>query len=217
MDPELLTLARESILEAEEEKADRVLKEVESRGLDPLELLNEGFIPTINEMGEQFSTGRIFLPELILSAEVMKYVTDRISQLLPAEEGVNRTKGVVVIGTVEGDVHDIGKTLVVTILGIHGYKVLDLGRDVSLDTFVETAREHRADIVATSTLLTTTMQKQKELEKALKDAGIRDAVKTIVGGAPVTKRWADRIGADGYGEDALDAVVQIDRLLGRVS
>jgi trimethylamine corrinoid protein len=116
---------------------------------------------------------------------------------------------------VQGDIHDIGKTLVVTLLGVNGFTVHDLGRDVSNDEFIEKAVELNVDLIGTSSLLTTTMPMQKELEKALSDAGLKGKVKTIIGGAPVTQRWADRIGADSYAEDAHDAVVKVKELLGK--
>jgi methanogenic corrinoid protein MtbC1 len=144
----------------------------------------------------------------------MKKVTETISAALPESEDAQK-RGVVVIGTVQGDVHDIGKTLVVTLLGVHGFTVHDLGRDVEIEAFIEKAKEVNADIIGSSALLTTTMTKQKELEEALKEAGLKGRIKTIVGGSPVTKRWADRIGADAYGENAHEATREAEELLKR--
>jgi len=209
---EILEKARQTIFDFDKDGAEQIIDQVLSGGENPLELLEKAFIPAINEIGEKFNVGEMFLPELIQAAEVMKHVTNLISEALPKESNVKQ-KGIVIVGTVEGDIHDIGKTLVVTLLDVHGLTVHDLGRDVSMDVFVEKVKETGADVVGSGALLTTTMPKQKELEEALKEAGIRQDVKTIVGGAPVTQRWADRIGADAYGEDAHDAVRKIRELL----
>jgi trimethylamine corrinoid protein len=207
--------ARKAIFAFNAGEALEVVRQTIARGDNPLELLNQGFIPAINEIGEKFSIGEMFLPELIQAAEVMKKVTARISESIPKGMGQVQQKGAVVIGTVQGDIHDIGKTLVVTMLGVHGYTVHDLGRDVAIAKFVEKAKEVDAAIVGSSALLTTTMTKQKELEEALKGAGLKGRVKTMVGGAPVTQRWAERIGADGYAENAHAAVLKADALAGR--
>jgi len=209
---EILERASQTIFDFNKDEAEQIVNQVLSGGENPMELLNKAFIPAINEIGEKFNIGEMFLPELVQAAAVMKHVTNLISEALPKESSVKK-KGVVILGTVEGDIHDIGKTLVVTLLDVHGFTVHDLGRDVPMDVYVEKAKEIGADVVGSSTLLTTTMPKQKELEEALKEAGIRQDVKTIVGGAPVTQRWADRIGADAYGEDAHDAVKKIQELL----
>jgi trimethylamine corrinoid protein len=213
---EILEQARQTIFDFDKDKAEQIIHQVVSGGENPLELLEKAFIPAINEIGEKFSIGEMFLPELIQAAGVMKHATDLISEALPKEEKAQQQKGVVVIGTVEGDIHDIGKTLVVTLLDVHGLAVHDLGRDVPIDDYVAKVKEKGADVVGSSALLTTTMPKQKELEEALKEAGLRKKVKMIVGGAPATQRWADRIGADAYGEDAHDAVRKIRELLEQV-
>ena len=134
----------------------------------------------------------------------MKGVTELVTESLP-KDSVQQSGGTVIIGSVQGDIHDIGKTLVVTLLGVNGFTVHDLGRDVSSEEFLKKIDDVKADVIGTSSLLTTTMTMQKELEKALTEAGLKEKVKTIVGGAPVTQRWADRIGADAYGENAHDA------------
>jgi len=176
-----------------------------------LELMEKSFIPAINEIGEMFSNGRMFLPELIQAAEVLKAVTGVITDSLP-EGKQPENKGTVLIGTVQGDIHDIGKTLVVTLMGVNGYTVHNMGRDVSVETFIEKVVEINADVIGTSSLLTTTMPEQKKLEKALKDAGLKGKIKTMVGGAPVTERWANRIGTDAYAENAHEAIVKLNGL-----
>ena len=209
-----LAEAKQAIFDFDTEKAVNIVQEMVSTQENPLELMDTAFIPALNEIGEMFSSGRMFLPELIQAAEVMKAVTGIISDSLP-KGAQSMEKGTVVIGTVQGDIHDIGKTLVVTLMGVNGYTIHDLGRDVSNERFIEKAIEVNADIIGTSSLLTTTMPAQKELEKALTDAGLKGKIKTMVGGAPVTQRWADRIAADAYAENAHEAVVKANELLGK--
>ncbi len=209
-----LAEAKQAIFDFDTEKAVNIVQEVVSSQEDPLELMDSAFIPALNEIGEMFSSGRMFLPELIQAAEVMKAVTGIVTDSLP-KGAQSMEKGTVVMGTVQGDIHDIGKTLVVTLMGVNGYTIHDLGRDVSNDAFIDRAKEVDADIIGTSSLLTTTMPGQKELEKAIADAGLKGKIKTMVGGAPVTQRWANRIGADAYAENAHEAVVKANELLGK--
>jgi trimethylamine corrinoid protein len=194
------------------EKVLEIAGKVIGDGHDPLELMNEAFIPGINEVGDLFGRGRLFLPELMVAADAMKAVTDVINAALP-ENATREKKGTVVLATVKGDVHDIGKCIVVSLMRANGFTVHDLGRDIDTDTIIEAAVKADADIIGTSALLTTTMGQQKTLEQALKSAGLRDRFKTMVGGAPVTGRWAARIGADAYAEDAQDGVVKVKELL----
>jgi len=203
---------REAINSFDQDKSIKIVEESIAKGEDTLALMNQAFIPVINEIGEKFSIGEMFMPELIQAAEVMKKVTERISAAMP-ESREQQQHGIVVMGTVQGDIHDIGKTLVVTLLGVHGFEVHDLGRDITVEAFIEKAVAVNADIIGTSALLTTTMTQQKELENALKEAGLKGRVKTIIGGAPVTERWAKRIGADSYGENAHEAAVKVEELM----
>jgi trimethylamine corrinoid protein len=214
IEEKILAEAKQTVFDFDIEKAKNIVKDVIASKGDPLELMSQAFIPAINEIGEMFSTGRMFLPELIQAAGVMNGVTEVITESLP-KGSTQQSGGTVLIGSVQGDIHDIGKTLVVTLLGVNGFTVHDLGRDVSNEEFIEKAVELNVDLIGTSSLLTTTMPMQKELEKALSDAGLKGKVKTIIGGAPVTQRWADRIGADSYAEDAHDAVVKVKELLGQ--
>ena len=208
-----LNEAREALMGFDAAKALSLVDQVAATKDSPLELLEKAFIPAINEIGEKFSTGEMFLPELIQAAEVMKQVTGRVSAHLPPGQAGGQAKGRIVIGTVEGDVHDIGKTLVVTMLGVHGFEVHDLGRDIPTEQFIETAKDKQANLIGSSALLTTTMTKQKEIEEALKAAGLKGRIKTLVGGSPVTRRWAERIGADAYGENAHEAAVKAKELV----
>lgn len=203
----LLKAAAESIIESDEEKALEILAKAEAEGIDVVELLSQGYSAGMRELGDQFGRGEIFLPELIFSTEVMKVVTEKIEAKM--EDADVSKRGVMVIGTVAGDVHDIGKGIVASLVKTNGIEVHDLGREVPAEVFVEKAIEYNADFVGSSALLTTTMTEQKKIEELLTKAGIRGKVKTMVGGAPVTKRWADKIGADAYCEDATDAVNMI--------
>jgi len=196
--------AFDSIVDCDEDKAMRVLKDAEETGVSSLELLTEGFSAGIKHLGDLFGRGEIFLPELIFSTEVMKMVTTEIESKLEKSEIVS--KGIMVIGTVEGDVHDIGKGIVASLVKTNGIEVYDLGREVPAQAFIDKVKEVNANFVGSSALLTTTMTEQKKIEELLVKEGLRDKVKTFVGGAPVTKRWADKIGADAYCEDASDTV-----------
>jgi corrinoid protein of di/trimethylamine methyltransferase len=215
LDEKIMEEAKQLIIQQNKEEAAKLAKKVISEGGAPIELLNEGFIPGINKVGDLFGRGELFLPELIKAADTMKTVTDIVNEAIA--DGPDKPEGQakVVIATVKGDVHDIGKAIVVSLMRANGFTVYDLGRDVETDKIIEEAEKADADIIGTSALLTTTMPKQKELEEALKSAGLRDRFKTVVGGAPVTPRWAARIGADAYAEDAQDGVLKVKELIGQ--
>jgi corrinoid protein of di/trimethylamine methyltransferase len=173
-------------------------------GVDPLKLVNEYMVPAMDEVGRRFECSEYFVPELLLSARAMKSALELIRPLLAAQgtEPVAR----VAIGTVKGDLHDIGKNLVAALLEGGGFEVIDLGVNVSPEKFIETVREKNARIIAMSALLTTTMPAMKTTIDALKQAGVRDKVKVLIGGAPITQKYADEIGADGYSDNAVGAV-----------
>ncbi len=211
MSAEIYEAAMAAILKGDPDAATAVAEKGLNEGIDPVVLINSGFIPAISEVGEQFGSGRLFLPELMKAAKAMQAATDVINKALPENEA--STSGRIIIGTVEGDVHDIGKTIVISLLKAHGFDVKDLGRDATVDHIIDEAEKFNAQIIGTSALLTTTMPRQKELEEALKSRGLKEKFKTIVGGAPVTTRWAKRIGADGYAENATDAVKLAKTLL----
>jgi len=208
---EFLNEAKKSIRDADKGKAQELAKQAIAEGMDPLEVINKGFRAGITEVGELFGRGELFLPELILSAEAMKGATDILTSALPAGA---KERGKVVIGTAQGDIHDIGKSMVVSFLQANGFEVYDLGRDVEMQKFIDKAKEVDADIIGMSALLTTTMSMQKTLIQELKKTGLREKFKVMVGGAPATQRWADRIGADAYGVDAADAAKKAMELLG---
>ena len=200
----IMEKAKQSIVEADEDIAMEALAEAEAEGVDLVELLSNGYSAGMKELGDLFGMGEIFLPELIFATEVMKAVSAEIEGKMDMSDV--KAAGTLIIGTVEGDVHDIGKGIVASLVKTNGVEVIDLGREVPAQNFVDAAIEHNAEFVGSSALLTTTMTVQKDIEDALKEAGIRDKVKTMVGGAPVTNRWAEKIGADAYCEDASDTV-----------
>jgi len=215
IDAKVIQEAHDALFGFDQAKALEIVKQAVARKDNLLDLLTQAYIPAINEIGEKFSMGEMFLPELIQAAEVMKKVTTEVSASLPKGSSAGQSHGTIVIGTVQGDIHDIGKTLVVTLLGVHGFTVHDLGRDIPTANFVNKAKQTNANLIGTSALLTTTMPKQKELEEALKEAGLKGKVKTMVGGAPVTQRWAERIGADAFGENAHEAARKALELVGK--
>lgn len=207
----LLKAAFDSIIEADESAAMKVIEEAETVGFSLEELLRDGFSTAMRELGDRFASGEVFLPELIFTSEVMKNVAAEIDSKL--ETGETKKKGVMVIGTVAGDVHDIGKGIVASLVKTSGVQVYDLGREVPAEEFVAKAKEYDADVIGSSALLTTTMTEQKRIEELLEAEGIKSRFKTIVGGAPVTQRWAEKIGADQYCEDASDTVNYVAKIL----
>jgi trimethylamine corrinoid protein len=216
IDKHILEQAKQLLVKQDKDNAVALAKRIIADGGDPLELMDAGFIPGINVVGDLFGRGQLFLPELMQAADAMKAVTDVVNDSIAADSADRPKKGTFLIATVKGDVHDIGKCIVVSLLKANGFNVHDLGRDVETDKIIEEAIKVDADIIGTSALLTTTMNRQKELEAALKSAGLRDRFKTMVGGAPVTPRWAARIGADAYAEDAQDAVVKVKEIFAQL-
>ena len=214
MSEQLLSAMRQSIVDGDLDQAEALARQALEQGIDPLVAINQGFVPGINTVGDQFGAGEIYLPELMMAAEAMKKAM-AVLQPEMARRGVQRQYlGKVVLGTVKGDIHEIGKNLVATMLSASGFDVHDLGVDVPSARFAEMAREVDADIVGVSALLTTTMTGLKHVIDALDDMRLRPRVKVIVGGAPVTRDWADEIGADGYSEDAMGAVAVAKKLVG---
>ena len=214
MSEELFEAMAQSVIQGDEDAAADLARQALAQGIDPLVAINQGFVVGINQVGAQFSCGDMFLPELVAAGEAMKMAVAVLEPEM-ARRGTHRQiLGKVVIGTVEGDIHDIGKTLVATMLAASGFQVYDLGVDVPIQKFVEKAREVGADIVGLSALITTTMGRQKDVIEALDDVGLRPQVKVMVGGAPVTRQWAAEIGAEGYSEDAVGAVNVAKQLMG---
>jgi trimethylamine corrinoid protein len=209
---ELFQEAELAILNHDRDRAEDVARRGLKEGLDPVEFITQGFRNGITRIGDLFGRGEIFMPQLIAAAEAMGIANKILTESLP--ESAQEKRGKVVIGTVQGDIHDIGKFLVISLLQVNGFEIYDLGHDVEIQKFIDKALEVEADIIGTSALLTTTMTGQKTLEEKLLKEGLKDRFKTMVGGAPITQRWADRIGADAFGEDANDAVEKALRLVG---
>jgi corrinoid protein of di/trimethylamine methyltransferase len=205
----------QSVIDGEPDIAVELANQALAEGFDPLEALNQGYIAGVNYVGKQFACGEMYLPELVGAGEAMKSALAVLEPEMTRRGSSRSILGKVVIGTVEGDIHDIGKSLVGTMLSSSGFQVYDLGVDVPIKTFVDRAREVEADIVGLSALLTTTMVKQKTIIKALDEAGLRPKVKVMVGGAPVTRGWAEEIGAEGYSEDAVGAVAVARQIMGK--
>jgi len=200
---ELIKEARQTILDANEDKALQIIETAIAEEFDILELVQEGFAAGNREIGDLFESGKLSLPELIFSTEVMKKVLE-VVESLPGS-GKEPVRGKVLLATVDGDVHDIGKGMVASTMKSYGIDVIDIGREVPVDTIIEKAEEYNVDIIGTSALLTSTLKEQKKLEERLRELGLRDKYRTMVGGAPCTLRWANRIGADVYTEDAVEA------------
>jgi corrinoid protein of di/trimethylamine methyltransferase len=204
----------QSIIDGESEVAEKLARQAIEAGIDPLEAINQGFVVGVNHVGSEFSCGNAFLPELVMAGEAMKVAVSTLEPEMQRRGTELKSLGKVVLATIHGDIHDIGKTLVGTMLSASGFKVYDLGVDVPVTRLIEKAVEVNADIVAVSALLTTTMVRQRDVVEALDDMGLRPKIKVMVGGAPVTGEWVKEIGADGYSEDAIGAVQVAKRLLG---
>jgi corrinoid protein of di/trimethylamine methyltransferase len=211
---ELYKEMAQSITDGEAEIAAELARKSIELGIDPLDAINNGFVNGVNFVGDQFSCGNMFLPELVMAGEAMKAAVAVLEPELARRGSERKMLGKVVLCTVEGDIHEIGKTLVGTMLSATGFQVFDMGVDVPVMKVVEKAREVNADIVAMSALLTTTMVHQRDVIEALEDVGMRAKVKVMVGGAPVTQDWVKQIGADGYSEDAIGAARVAKHLLG---
>ena len=209
---DLLKEAMRAVMEGDEEAAVAMANKVIAEGINPAEIINEGLSPAMTKVGDGFANEEISLPGVLIAAEAMTRAIEIMEPHIPREE-VAGTIGTVVIGTIEGDIHDIGKRIVATMLKVYGFEVHDLGRDVPIDVFIEKAKELNPNILGSSSLMTTTMIGQKVLEKKLREAGIRDKLKTMIGGAATTQEWADKIGADCYAENANDTVIKAKELL----
>jgi len=203
---EMLSAMRRSIMDGAPDTAASLAQQAIPAGLAPIDAINNGYVPGMHDVGELFARGQMFLPDMMASAEAMRAAMAVLDPELRKLGTERPMAGVVVLGTTKGDIHEIGKILVGTLLTAHGFQVHDLGVDVAGEKFAAKARELKADIVGVSALLTTTMRNQKGVIEALEESGLRARVKVMVGGAPVTKRWADEIGADGYAPNAMSAV-----------
>ncbi|WP_440951472.1 methyltransferase cognate corrinoid protein [Methanococcoides sp. FTZ1] len=209
---EILTKLSEAIVDNDEDAGLEAIEQGIKEGLSPVEMIEQGLSAGMLDVGEMFEDGEIFLPQVMMAASTMANLVEVVQKEIPEGEKAE-SAGKIVLGTVEGDVHDIGKNIVKVLLQANGFEVYDVGRDAPLESFIEKAKEVDADIVASSALMTGTMQFQATLEEMLKDAGIRDRVKTMIGGAPCTDHWAAKIGTDAYAENASEAVTKARELM----
>ena len=209
----LVAALRQAVIDGQAKDAAALTEQALAAGLGPRLLVDEALIPAMDEAGRLFEAGEFFVPELLVAARALKASQALITPLLSGSAAASA--GRIAIGTVKGDMHDIGKNLVVALLQGGGFEVIDLGADVPPERFVTAITEGGAQVVGLSALLTTTMLQMKTTVGAIERAGVRDPVKVIVGGAPVTQRFAEEIGADGYADNAAAAVTLARRLMGR--
>ena len=212
MSEELYQQMTQSIIDGDEEVSADLARKAIADGLDPLEAITQGYMPGVNTVGETFACGQAFLPELVMAGEAMKAAIAVLEPEMKKTGAKRQMLGKVVLATVEGDIHEIGKSLVGTMLTSSGFEVFDLGVDVSTEAILAKAEEVGADLIGLSALLTTTMVKQKEVIDEVTKRGMK--VKVMVGGAPVTREWVHKIEADGYSEDAIGAVNVAKELMG---
>ncbi len=213
MSEKLLRKLTQAVIDGEPEDATELAKQALDQGMDPLTCINEGLTLGMNHIGDLFAAGEVFVPDLVLGGKAMKEALAIFEPALVKSQK-REVVGRVVLGTVKGDMHEIGKTLVGVMLTANGFQVTDIGINQSADNFISAIKETNATLIGASALLTTTMRMQQKLIVALKEAGIRDQVKVMIGGAPVSKDWAERVGADGYAEDAIEAIAVAKRLVG---
>jgi corrinoid protein of di/trimethylamine methyltransferase len=211
---DILDRLREAVIVGEPEEARELAGQALQGGVEPLWAIEQALHPGMQIVGDRYECGDYFIPDLVMAAEAMKAAMVVFEPELAARNEQRQVVGTVVIGTVEGDIHEIGKSLVTTMLAAAGFEVHDLGVDVTAADFVKEVRQTRANVVGLSALLTTTMLNQEAVIESLKEAGIRDQVKVVIGGAPASPEWAATIGADAYAENANEAVAVVKRLLG---
>ena len=214
METELFETMKNAVLDGDEDQAAELAENALQKKLDLTRVMNEGFLKGIQEAGDLYQAGEYFLPELVCAADAMKKALEILTPELKRSSGNTvMTKGLVVLATVQGDVHDIGKMIVGAMLTAAGYEIYDLGADVPNEKVIETVMERTPDVLGLSALLTTTMEEQKKIIGILEEKELRDQLKVIVGGAPVSSKWSDMIRADGYSDNAMDAVKLVTRLL----
>jgi len=210
----LLEEMSQAVLNGEIEEAEALARRAVEMGMDPLQAINKGYILGLDEVGKLFRAGEYFLPDLVAAGEAMKRAFAVFDPFLKSQtSSEKKRKGRVVLGTVASDFHDIGKGIVGSMLVASGFEVVDLGVDVSAQKFLEAVKELNPDVLGMSALLTTTMPNQKKVIEALREANERQRVKVIIGGAAVTRKWAEEIEADGYGEDAIAAVALVEKFI----
>ena len=206
---EIIAKAREAIEEFDGDLAEEAATEAIAAGIDPVEIIEHGFTAAMTDVGVQFEQGKLFLPHVLAASEAMNAGIKVLQPEMEKRKAQTESLGKIIVCTIEGDIHSIGKDILASMLGIAGFDVIDMGRDVPCKDIVAKAKEVKPLLVATSALMTTTMVNQIQVEELLKEAGLRDSVKTMVGGAPCTQDWANQIGADIYGESATDSVAKV--------
>jgi corrinoid protein of di/trimethylamine methyltransferase len=204
----------QAVIDGLPDKARQLADQALQAEVDPLAAIDQGFKPGMDIVGEGFARGELFIPDLMMSGEAMKAAIATLEPELMKRKQQRAVLGKIVIGTVQGDIHEIGKTLVATMLSASGFEVHDLGVDVSPQQFIDKVREVDADVLGLSALLTTTILNQEQVILSLQEAGLRDQVKVIIGGVPANPEWADEIGADAYAENATEAVSVVKQLVG---
>jgi 5-methyltetrahydrofolate--homocysteine methyltransferase len=214
MQDDILKEIKETLLSMDMEKTLILTKKALEKGYDPMKIIEDGLSNGIKRLGEMYENGEAFLPELIMGAEIMKRAIEIVKPELEKRKEERKKLGRVMLATVEGDVHDIGKNLVALMLWINGFEIIDLGVDVPKEEIVKKVRELKPDVLGLSALLTTTLLEQKKVIEELEKNGLRKNVKIIIGGAPVNEEWARKIGADSYAPDAVKAVDKVKEILG---
>jgi len=211
---ELKAKMAEAIVEGEDEAAAELAQQAIDADISPTRIFKEIITPVLTQIGERFGRLEIFLPEVLLSADAAKAIFQVLKPVIEAQKVDDAHLGRIVIGTMSGDVHEIGKDIVAIMLEVNGFEVHNVGRDVSVDTLISTAKQDGAQIIAMSSLLTTSLPYMKDMINMLRETGLNAQFKTMVGGGPVTAEWAESIGADGYGKDATEAVQVAKKLVG---
>ena len=212
---ELFAAMRKSIIDGAPDVAAKLAKQSIEEGVNPIDSINKGYVEGITYVGEKYGCREMFLPDMLASAEAMKAAVGVLEPEMKKTGAQREMLGKVVLGTAKGDIHDIGKNLVATMLSASGFEVFDIGINVPTDQFVAKAKAVDADIIGVSALLTTTMMGQKAVIEAMKKEGLHPRVKVIIGGAAVTPKWATDIGADGYARSAMDAVDLAKKLVAK--
>jgi methylmalonyl-CoA mutase cobalamin-binding domain/chain len=209
----LLNNLKQAVRDGEDAAAAQAAQALLDEQVAPLEIIRGGITPALDEIGVAFENGEAYLPELMLAGDAARAALDHIVPQISSEDAEQAVRGTVVIGTIFGDAHDIGKNIVIALLAAYGCKIIDLGINVSVREYIEAAQKENADIIAISSLITTSLPYQREIINQLKDRGLREQFFVIVGGGPVTPEWTEQIGADGYGRDAKDAASLVMNLL----
>ncbi|RLG23186.1 cobalamin-binding protein [Methanosarcinales archaeon] len=210
---DLLDQINKGILELNSNKVKALIREAIGQGIDVISLINDGLTAGLRKLGERFERGEAFLPELLKGAQIVQSSVSELEVNINEKDAI-QNKGTLMIGTVEGDIHDVGKNIVCTVISSAGYRVIDLGVNVPTERFVEKVRAEKPDLLGLSALLTTTMINQRRVIDALEAEGLRKGLKVILGGAPVSQSWAKQVGADAYAEDAFSALRKVEDLMG---